>query len=429
MFFDEPLAAAVANGTVPEARISDMVRRILRSMFATGLFEHQQISGEIDYEAHAADARRVAEESIVVLRNERGILPLARGGKIAVIGGWADLGVLSGAGSSQVTAVGRPGRIVPMGGEGVLADWRNLMLHRSPPLAAIRALAPDADVHYVDSRYPSAAADAAARADVAIVFATQWMIEHWDAPDLTLPSGQDDVIRAVAAANPNTIVVLETGGPVLMPWLEEVEAVVAAWYPGQQGGTAIANVLFGAVEPAGRLPLTFPAREADLPRPKIPGWGLPEDERFVIEHPEGADVGYRWFARRGIEPVYPFGYGLSYTTFSYGGLRVSGSRDLKVEFEATNSGSRAGWTVPQIYLTAIRGVAERRLLGWGKALLGPGESKRFSIEVDPRLLAEFDTARNQWQVAAGAYELALGDSAESFAARAEHDLPARTLPP
>jgi beta-glucosidase len=328
-----------------------------------------------------------------------------------------------------VTAVGTPARIVPMGGEGLIPAWRNLVLHPSPPVAAIRALAPGAEVRFVDSRYPSAAAAAAANADVAIVFATQWMLEHYDAPDLSLPSGQDDVIRAVAAANRNTVVVLQTGGPVLMPWLAATPAVVAAWYPGQQGGAAIGNVLFGVAEPAGRLPLTFPAREADLPRPAIPGIELPDGRPFAVDYTEGADVGYRWFARRGIAPAFPFGYGLSYTTFRYGGLAVSGTHDVRAEFDVTNTGARAGWVVPQVYLTAARGAPERRLLGWSKALLGPGETKHFSVAVDARLLAEFDTAGHRWSIAAGDYEIALGDSAETFAARRTQRLSARTLPP
>jgi beta-glucosidase len=430
-YFDEPLAAAVADGAVPAARISDMVRRILRSMFAVGLFDvPPAVGGHIDYAAHAAEARSVAEHGIVVLRNERSTLPLARAVKsIAVIGGYADLGVMSGGGSSSVTAVGAPAYTIPLSGEGALSSWRKITLHPSAPTAAIRALAPSALVHYTDHRYPSAAALAAANADVAIVFATQWMMEHYDAPDLTLPNGQDDVIRAVTAANPNTIVVLQTGGPVLMPWLEQAAAVVAAWYPGQQGGAAIANVLFGVAEPAGRLPITVPAAEADLPRPEVPGLWLSDGGSFPVEHPEGADVGYRWFARRGIEPFFPFGYGLSYTTFAYGGLRVTGARDVRAEFAVTNSGARAGWAVPQIYPTGARGTPERRLLGWGKALLQPGETKQFAIEVDPRLLAQFDVDANEWHIAGGRYEFALGESSQAFTAQAAHDLRARTLPP
>jgi beta-glucosidase len=284
-------------------------------------------------------------------------------------------------------------------------------------------------VRFVDSRYPSAAAAAAAGADVAIVFATQWMLEHYDAPDLSLPSGQDDVIAAVAAANPRTIVVLETGNPVLMPWLDQTAAVLAAWYPGQRGGEAIANVLFGVAEPAGRLPITFPATEADLPRPKLPGLDLPDGQPFVVDYHEGSDVGYRWYARRNLAPVFPFGYGLTYTTFRYGALQASGSRDVTVSFEVTNTGPRAGWAVPQIYLTKVRGSSERRLLAWRKALLSPGETKRFSVPIDARLLAEFDTPGNRWTIAAGDYELSLGDSAETMAARATRRLTARTLPP
>jgi beta-glucosidase len=431
VFFDEPLAAAVASGTLPESRISDMVRRILRSMFAVGLFDRPAIApSNADYAAHAAGARAVAEQGVVLLRNERNVLPLSKDlRRIAVIGGYADLGVLSGGGSSQVTAVGAPARLVPMGGEGVMSAWRNLMLHPSPPIAAIRALAPGAEVKFVDSRYPSAAAAAAAHADVAIVFATQWMLEHYDAPDLSLPNGQDEVIRAVAAANPNTVLVLETGGPVLMPWLTDTPAVVAAWYPGQEGGAAIANVLFGVAEPAGRLPITFPKREADLPRPTIPGSDLPDGQPFTVDYVEGADVGYRWFARKGTEPAFPFGYGLSYTTFRYGGLAVSGGRDVRVDLDVTNTGTRAGWAVPQVYLTAARGTPERRLVAFGKALLAPGETKRFSLPVDPRLLADFDAAAQRWTIAAGDYELALGDSAEHFIARRTEHLAARTLPP
>jgi len=430
VFFAEPLAAAVAAGTVPQARISDMVRRILQSMFAVGVFDAPPATGEIDFDAHADEARRVAEQAIVVLRNERTTLPFGGDVKrIAVIGGNADLGVLSGGGSSQVIPVGGPGSVIPVGGEGPIPSWRKIVLDPSPPVLAIRAHVPDGEVIYNDGRYPSAAAQAAAKADVAIVFATQWMMEHYDAPDLTLPSGQDELIRAVVAANPRTVVVLETGGPVLMPWLDRTAAVIAAWYPGQRGGAAIANVLFGAAEPAGRLPITFPAAETQLARPVLPGIDLRDRQPFAVDYHEGADVGYRDFARRGLKPAFPFGYGQSFTTFSYGGLAVSGSRDVRVSFEVKNTGARAGYAVPQVYLTAARGKAERRLLGWDKALLAPGETKRFSVAVEPRLLANYSSEAGQWQIAAGTYEIALGASAEEIVARTDHELRARTLPP
>jgi beta-glucosidase len=430
VFFDEPLFAAVADGTVPAARISDMVRRILRSMFAVGVFDSPASIGPIDYEPHWEEAQTVAEQSLVVLRNERGTLPLSRDlKKIAVIGGYADLGVMSGGGSSQVTAAGGPSDVVPMGGDGLLVGWRKIVLHPSPPLRAIRGLLPNAEVVFDDGRYPRAAARVAANADVAIVFATQWMLEHFDAPDLSLPNGQDDLIRAVAAANSRTVVVLETGGPVLMPWIEDTAAVVAAWYSGQRGGRAIANVLFGEAEPGGRLPITFPAADEQLARPDLPGAEVRANVPFDVHYHEGSDVGYRGFARRSLEPAFAFGYGQSYTEFRYGALEASGSRDLRVAFEVTNVGPRAGYAVPQVYLTAARGSPERRLLGWDKALLQPGETKRFAIEVDPRLLAEYSTEAGGWQIASGPYEIALGSSAEDLVVRATRELRARSLPP
>jgi beta-glucosidase len=431
VFFGEPLRRAAAAGAVPAARISDMVRRVLRSMFAVGLFDTPGDKSPIDLDAHAKDARQVAEQAIVVLRNEHATLPIARGAKrIAVIGGYAEAGVISGGGSSLVNPVGGPALRVPLGGEGQFAFWREIEVTPSSPLRAMRALVSEGgEVVFNDGRYPSEAARLAATADVAIVFGLQWMTENFDAPDLTLPHGQDELIAAVAAANPHTVVVLETGGPVLMPWLDKTAAVVSAWFSGQRGGEAIANVLFGVAEPGGRLAITFPASESQLPRPEIPGYGPPERLPVTVEYREGADVGYRDFVRRSQKPLFAFGYGQSYTTFSYGGLEVSGATDVTVSFAATNTGMRPGYAVPQVYLTGGPGGADRRLLGWGKALLAPGETKRFTVQVDPRLLAKYSTQARGWQIAAGKYEIALGASSEDLVARAEHELRARKLDP
>ena len=196
----------------------------------------------------------------------------------------------------------------------------------SSPLDAIRRQFPRARVDYDDGRLLGRTAKAAAGADAAIVFADQWLTETADAPDLSLPSGQDRLIETVARANPRTVVVLETGGPVLMPWIDKTAAVLEAWYPGQKGGEAIAEILSGAVNPSGRLPLTFPASESQLPHRTIQGdpKGAPlgpvgrggrYGRTFVADYAEGADVGYKWFLRRGERPLFPFGYGLSYTTF------------------------------------------------------------------------------------------------------------------
>jgi beta-glucosidase len=431
VFFDEPLKRAANAGVVPAARISDMVRRVLRSMFAAGLFDTPSDKGPIDFDAHASEVRQAAEQGVVVLRNERATLPLARGTKrIAVIGGYAEFGVIAGGGSSLVNPVGGPALRVPLGGEGQFAFWREIDVTPSSPLRAIRALVNEgSEVVFYDGRYPREAAKLAATADVAIVFGLQWMTENFDAPDLSLPHGQDELIAAVTAANPRTVVVLETGGPVTMPWLDKSAAVVAAWFPGQKGGEAIANVLFGVVEPGGRLPVTFPAAETQLPRPEIPGYGPPETLPVTVDYREGADVGYRDFSRRSQKPLFAFGYGQSYTTFTYGGLEASGATDLTVSFTATNTGMRAGYAVPQIYLTGVPGGADRRLLGWGKALLAPGETKRFTVQVDSRLLAKYSTQARGWQLAAGKYEIALGGSAEDLVARTEHELRARKLDP
>ena len=428
VFFGQPLEQAVATGKIAEARISDMVRRILRSMFAAGLFDDPPQPAPIDYAAHAADVQRVAEQSIVLLRNERRLLPLAHDvRRLVVIGGHADLGVISGGGSSQVYGASGPAQTIPMGDRG--GRMRPMVLHPSSPLAAIRAAVPQADVRFVDGRYPAEAAAAAKGADAAIVFATQWMTEGADAPNLSLPNGQDALIRAVTEANANTVVVLETGGAVLMPWLETTRAVLAAWYPGERGGEAIANVLFGDVEPAGRLPVTFPASESQLPRTEIPGWGLPRSESFQVDYPEGADVGYRWFARHSLVPQFPFGYGLSYTTFGYSGLKITGSRELVASLEVHNTGQRAGYAVPQVYLTSVAGRPERRLVAWGKVLLKPGEGRRLSVPIDSRLLATFDTTASRWQLAAGAYDFALGDSAAHEVATTSRNLRGASLPP
>jgi beta-glucosidase len=272
VWFNEPLKQAAANDVRYRTRIDEMNRRILRSMFAAGLFEHPPIKGDIDFTKNAQIAKLVADEGIVLLRNRNALLPLSKNVKsIAVIGGHADAGVMSGGGSSQVTSPNGVDRVVPMGGEGIAGTLlRKQVFHASSPLDAIKAKAPNAQIVFDDGYYPARAAKFAASADVAIVFATQWMIEGEDAPNLSLPAGQDALIAAVAAANPRTIVVLETGNPVSMPWLDTTSAVLQAWYPGAKGGESIADILFGDVNPSGRLPITFPANERQLPRPDIP---------------------------------------------------------------------------------------------------------------------------------------------------------------
>jgi beta-glucosidase len=431
VFFGKPLADAVQSGAIPAARISDMAQRILRSMFAVGLFDHPPVKTPLDADADAKVARRVAEEGTVLLANPSGLLPLPREAKrIVVIGGHADSGVLSGGGSSQVVPIGGAAPSIAMGGEGFMAPFRTMVFDPSSPFKAIKAKTQGAEVRFIDGSYPAAAAALAKGADAVVIFATQWMIEGEDVPDLTLPNGQDALIAAVAAANPKTVVVLETGGPVAMPWLGKVGAVVEAWYPGARGGDAIADILFGDVNPSGRLPITFPASTAQLPRPEIPGFGGKDGDQIDVDYTiEGADVGYRWFARKKLKPLFPFGYGLGYTHFDYANLKVEGGDLLTIGFDVRNSGKTAGQDVPQIYLTDAAGKARMRLIGWQRVGVQPGETVHVTLKADPRLIADFDEAAHDWRIDGGRYQVALGTSAMDLKLRGAAELkPAKVKP-
>jgi len=436
VYFNKPLEKALTDGTVPAERLDDMVHRILRSMFAVGLFDKPAVKTPIDYVAHASVAQKVAEEGIVLLKNRDDILPLtAQAKRIAVIGGRADLGVLSGAGSSQVTPYGGAAAEIVLSGTS-LVDRKTMVLDPSSPFAAIKAMARGAEVRFDPGRYVSSAAALAKWADVVVVFANQWMTEGVDAPDLSLPDGQDELIVALANVNPKTVVVLQTGGPVTMPWLGDVSAVLEAWYPGQKGGQAIANVLFGSVNPSGHLPMTFPASVRQNPRPAMPG----SDREFPplqsvaaapfdIKYMEGSDVGYRWFASKRLKPLFPFGYGLSYTGFKLSNLTVSGGEDLTVGFDVTNTGVRAGKAAPQVYLTSSAGERVLRLIGFAKVPLDAGETRHISITADPRLLGRYDARAAMWQVTAGDYSLMVGQSAGDGALAGTTTLNGRALAP
>ena len=432
-FFGAPLAAKAASDPAYAARVADMNRRILRSMYAVGVDTNPPVIKPIDLAANAGLAEAVAKEAIVLLRNTNNALPLAaKAGSIAVIGGYADSGVLSGGGSSQVQGMGGPAINVPIGGDGPFAPFMGQFYHRSVPLKAIKAHAPNAQIRYRNGNYITDAVTIARQSDVAIIFATQWTGEGMDVPDLSLPYGQDALIAAVAAANPNTIVVLETGGPVMMPWLDKTAAVIEAWYPGARGGEAIASVLFGETNPSGRLPVSFPASLGQLPRPKLDGSDTLEprfDGRALQGETlsanyniEGADVGYRWFARTNAKPLFPFGYGLSYTQFELSALRID-ARALTAHFSVRNSGARAGAVTPQLYLVGAYGTARQRLAGFTKLSLAPGATQEVEVKLDPRTIAHW--VKDSWHIAAGRYSFALGNSATDLGTPIEIALPAR----
>lgn len=412
-FFGGLLKKAVAEGRVPKSRFDDMARRIVRTMFANGLFDHPVAEAPIDFAADKAVAQKAAEEGIVLLKNKGDVLPLAREAKrVVVIGGHADKGVISGGGSSTVFPIGI--NAVPgLGPQG----WPGPIVYLpSSPLAAIKARLPNAAVEFVDGTDAKAAAAKAAGADVVIVFATQWSTEEADR-SLSLPDGQDDVIAAVAKANARTVVVLETGGAVFMPWLDKAAAVMQAWFPGSGGGEAIARVLFGEVDAAGRLPVSFPAALEQLPHPKLFGADLPKGTGFDMNYTEGAAVGYKWLDKTGQKPLFAFGHGLSYTRFSYSGLTAKPMQDgIEISFTVTNTGKRPGKDVPQIYAGPVSGPggvlweAPKRLAGWSKVELAPGASTKVSLRVDPRLVSVFDLASNRWRTVAGDYGIWLGSS-------------------
>lgn len=409
-YFGPPLRRAVLDGVISAARLDDMAQRILRSMFAVGIVDHPPVKEAIDYRAHAKLALDIARKGMVLLKNGGSLLPLAEdAGKIAVIGGYANAGVPSGGGAAQVLPSNGATVRIPIGG--AAPNWLDELLDPSAPLDAIRAAAPQALVRYDDGAFPARAAALAAKSDIAIVFATRHEQEGFDVPNLDLPNGQDSLIAAVAGANPHTIVVLETGNPAAMPWLDEVQAVLAAWYPGQEGGQAIADVLFGKVNPSGRLPITFPRTASDFVRPTLPNLRSDPNEPVSVDYTEGAEAGYRWYRMRDVQPLFPFGFGLSYTRFEYGNLKVTGGKTVTARFDVQNTGSVPGADVPQVYLTSAAGERVFRLIGFQRIELGPGEKRAVTVTADHRLLGRFDEEHGQWQVKRGSYRVSIGRSA------------------
>ncbi len=439
--FGEPLKKAVEDGQVPMDRLNDMVHRILRTEFDSGIVDDPPQPESPNVMRGFEVAQKTEERGAVLLKNAGDALPLnpASIRSIAVIGGHADVGVMSGGGSSQVSPAG--GNPVPPPPELLQNPFASFMLletyHRSAPLKGIAKKAPNAVVKFDPGTDPATAAALAKSSQIAIVFAVQHESEGLDLPNLSLPGNQDALIEAVAAANPRTIVVLETGGAVTMPWLAKVAGVVEAWYPGIRGSEAIANLLFGDVNPSGKLPITFPRSEADLPHPihlappkpdadhPVPhlagapgmiGLAMGIGPFFDVHYDEGLKVGYKWYDAEKKPVLFPFGFGLSYTTVAYSGLEVTPGDSTTVSFTVRNTGKRAGIETAEVYasLPDSAGEPPKRLVGWAKVELAPGESKPVSIAVDRERLSIFDEASDSWKLVPGEYVFRVGGSSQEL---------------
>jgi beta-glucosidase len=427
VFYGAAMRKAVESGQVPMAEVDDHVRRILRSMFACGVVDNPAEKGVVDVIGGLEVAQKIAEQSIVLLKNDHAVLPLdgSKVRTIAVIGAHADVGMISGGGSAQVDPPGGNAIMPPGKGQ---THWQDQIWFPTSPLKAVRAKAPGASVQYDAGTDPASAAALAKSADVALVFAYQWESEGMDLDGLSLPGKQDDLIATVAAANPRTVVVLETGTAVTMPWVDQVSGILEAWYAGSRGAEAVANVLFGEVTPTAKLPMTFPRSEADVPHPVIikpprrstgGDWkaiaaGLPA---FQVTYDEGLKVGYKWYDAENKQVLFPFGYGLAYTSYSYSKLTVTPGKDgVRVGFTVTNTGDRPGAEVAEVYasLPTAAGEPPKRLVGWSKIRLNAGESKEASVVIDPKYLSIFNVDTNAWQLIPGDYTILVGGSSQSL---------------
>ena len=425
-FFGPKLKEAVDAGRVPLSEIDDHARRVLYAEFLSGIVDDPPKKSVVDVQKGFEVAQHVEENSIVLLKNRHAVLPIvpSRVRSIAIIGGHADVGMISGGGSAQVDPPG--GNAIMPPGKGA-THWQEHIWFPTSPLQALRDKLPHTKIDFDPGTDLNSAAKLARNSDLAIVFAYQWESEGMDFPNLSLPDNQDALIEQVAAANPRTVVVLETGTAVTMPWLDKVSGVVEAWYAGSSGHKALANVLVGDVNPSGKLAITFPKSEQDLPHPVIPpapprlrgqgaapvNAGAPP-ANYAVHYDEGAEVGYKWYQAEHKPPLFPFGFGLSYTSWAYSGLSVD-STAKTARFTVSNTGTRAGTEIAEVYATLPKGADEsfKRLVGFERITLAPGKSQIISVSIDPRVLETYDETAARWNLAPGNYEVLVGPSSDN----------------
>jgi beta-glucosidase len=427
-YFGSDLSSAIGN-SVPRDYLDDAVERILTALFNSGVMNTGNTGSTgstVSTAAHVSTALQAAEEGTVLLKNSGSLLPLSASsaGSIAVIGANANPGL-----SDQNCNYSSPQNVYPYSGGG--SACANASTAPVSALAGIQAAAPGVTVTYNNGSSQSSAVSAAQSANVAIVFGGYDETEGSDVSSIDLGTTEDNLISAVAAANPHTIVVLNSGSAVTMPWLSSVAAVVEAWYPGQEDGTALANILFGSYDPSGHLPVTFPSSMSQAPAStaqEFPG------ANGQVQYNEGIDVGYRWYQSKDQTPLFPFGYGLSYTTFSFSNLTVTGfnaAGTATVTATVTNTGSRAGADVAQLYIgdPSSTGEPPWQLKGFQRVSLNAGASTTvtFSVPVHdltywagpgastyPSAWSGPDPDGGGWTAPAGTYAIGVGDSSANL---------------
>jgi beta-glucosidase len=425
-YLADPLMEAVENGEVPENVLDDKVRRILRIMFRTGAFDKNRQKGAFTTPDHFQRARKVAEEAIVLLKNENNTLPLKKDQykTIAVIGDNATREHAYGGGSSHLKA---KYEVTPLEGlRNKLGDSVNLVVaqgyEKTTTFSWDKPLSDTFDPKQAAAMRKEAVKTAKS-ADLVLYFGGlnhDYDTEGWDRPDMKMPYEQDKLIDELIAANPNIVVVLTGGSPMEMhQWLDKVSAVVLGWYAGSESGNVLADVLFGDINPSGKLPFTFPVKLEDSPAHAMNAY--PGDDDLNEVYSEGILVGYRWFDTRNVEPQFAFGHGLSYTNFTYSGLQVSpemkADGQAKISLKVKNSGDRAGAEVVQLYIHDVEASVMRpvnELKGFKKVFLQPGEEQEVSFQIGSDALSFFDEKRGSWNAEAGSFEVRIGSSSRDI---------------
>ncbi|GGI24455.1 glycoside hydrolase family 3 C-terminal domain-containing protein [Pedobacter mendelii] len=425
-FMGDTVIALVKSGKVPVALVDDKVRRILRVMFKTNMIAAKRTPGAYNTKAHQQTALKVAEEGIVLLKNEDNVLPLAKSKikSIAIIGQNANRENAMGGGSSQVKA---KYEITPLQGiKNLVGGGISVQYAQGYKIARNQQ---------ADDTLIQEAVNIASKTDAAIIFCgwthgydySKWDDNAYDAegvdkPDMNMPFGQNELIKAVLKANPKTIIVLMGGGPIdVREWVGESKAIIEGWYPGMEGGTALAKIIFGEVNPSGKLPMTFPKKLEDSPAHKL---GEFPGVNGTVHYKDDIFVGYRYFDTYNVEPQFPFGHGLSYTSFSYQNAvkKVTGDKQVSYSIDIKNTGKKDGAQVVQVYVEPINPLVSRprkELKAFEKVFLKAGETKTVKFILNKDAFSYYDEKKKAWVADKGQYLIAVGNSSKDIQASGE----------